>query len=226
MKAVILAAGEGVRMRPLTLNTPKPLLKVAGKPLIEHVIDVLPEDVSEIIIVIGYLGHQIKKFLGRNFNGRKINYIWQINQLGTGHALSICRDILYEGKFILLYSDDIHSKGDIANLAKMDLGVLVKKVDDPKNFGVVMLDKNNRVIDIEEKPSNPKSNIVLTGPAVFDWRIFHYNRPKISKGREYYFTDILGEMIREQVVLAKYSSKWIPIVSPEDIILAEKELDK
>ena len=77
MKAVILAAGEGVRMRPLTLRTPKPLLQVAGRPLLEHIIYALPKDINELIVVIGYLGDQIKNFLGNEYHGLKIQYIWQ-----------------------------------------------------------------------------------------------------------------------------------------------------
>lgn len=226
MKVVILAAGSGIRMRSRTSDTPKPLLKVAGKTLIEHTIDSLPDEVDQIIVVIGYLGGQIKKFLGKNFNGRKVNYIWQIKQLGTGHALSICRDLLYDGKFLVLYSDDIHDKGDIANLIKMDLGVLVKEVDDPRSFGVVELDDKKRVISLEEKPHNPKSNIVLTGPAVLDWRIFNYDQQKIAKGREYYITDMLGDMIKECSVFAEFASSWIPIGCPDDITNAEKILGK
>ncbi len=77
MQAVILAAGEGVRMRPLTLTKPKPLLEVLGKPLIRYATEGLPKEVTELIIVLGYRGEQIKAYCGTSFCGRTVTYVWQ-----------------------------------------------------------------------------------------------------------------------------------------------------
>jgi len=98
MKAVILAAGEGIRMRPLTINTPKPLLKIIGKPILEHIIDSFPNEIDEIIIVVGYLKDQIKNYFGSNWKSRKINYIFQKDKKGTAHALWLCRPLLKKRK--------------------------------------------------------------------------------------------------------------------------------
>src|SRR3989344_8985294 len=110
MKAIILAAGEGKRMRPLTLTKPKPMLEVLDKPLLHWIIDSLPEEITEIILVIGYKGDQIKKYFGNSFGGRKITYIEQKEQLGTAHALKLVKPILKNGeRFIFMYADDLHS---------------------------------------------------------------------------------------------------------------------
>src|SRR3989338_11252442 len=107
MKCVILAAGEGIRMRPLTLEKPKPLLAINGKPLIEHVIENLPKEIDELVVVIGYKGEQIKDFLGKKFHGLKVKYVWQKEKLGTGHALRLCREHLGSDNFLMLFADDI-----------------------------------------------------------------------------------------------------------------------
>lgn len=112
MQAVILAAGVGIRMRPLTETVPKPLLKVAGKPLIEYTLAALPNEIDEVIIVIGYLGEQIIKHFGESFDGKKIRYVKQKNLEGTARALFEAREFITD-RFLVLMSDDIYSKNDI-----------------------------------------------------------------------------------------------------------------
>src|SRR3989344_539802 len=94
MKAIILAAGEGIRMRPLTNNTPKPMLLLKGKPLLEHIIESLPKQVNEIILVVGYLHHQIHNHFHHFFEGFKIDYVIQSEKTGTYDALKLCSHLL------------------------------------------------------------------------------------------------------------------------------------
>ncbi|MEK7647394.1 MAG: nucleotidyltransferase family protein [Patescibacteria group bacterium] len=225
MKAVILAAGEGIRMLPLTRDTPKPLLKVCGKTLIEHAIDALPPEVDELILVVGYLGDKIQDFLGNNFQGKKINYIRQKEKLGTAHALALCRSFLGEDKFMMLYADDIHGKEGLCRLASRDLAISIKEVEDPRPFGVVTMDEAHKIIDIEEKPENPKSHMVSTGPMVLDGRIFEYEAEK-SKSGEYYLTSAISKMIKDHAFFGEISSEWIPVGCPEDLVRAEKILSE
>ena len=111
MQAVILAAGLGTRLRPLTYDTPKPLLKIGDKTLIEYNIERLPECIDELVIVIGYLGEQIIDYFGNQYKGKKISYIKQSQLLGTGHALFLCKKILND-RFLVLMGDDIYSQED------------------------------------------------------------------------------------------------------------------
>ncbi len=106
MQAIILAAGEGTRMYPLTRHVPKPLVRVNGKggvrkSLVEHNIDLLPEEVTELIFVVGYLKEQIINYFGDEFNGRKVIYVDQKKPLGTGHAISLVHKHIKS-----LFSDD------------------------------------------------------------------------------------------------------------------------
>ncbi len=113
MKCVILAAGEGVRMRPLTLVTPKPMIRVLGKPILEHIINDLPEKIDHIIIVVGYLGDQVIGYFGDRCARGKIDYVFQAEKKGTFHALSLCKDLLNDEKFLMLYADDLHGRENL-----------------------------------------------------------------------------------------------------------------
>lgn len=225
MKAVILAAGKGIRMRPLTLHKPKPMIEVGGKPLLYHVISVLPKKIKEIIIVIGYKGDKIQNYFGNKFDGRKIKYIRQKEKKGTAHALLLCKKSLKKGKFLLLYADDLHDKKSIERCIKHELSVLVARTEKPERFGVVLTNSRKRILEIEEKPEKPKSNLVSTGALVLDERIFNY-KPKKHANGEFYITDMMSGLIRVHKVMAQEASFWFPIGYPDDIKKAEKILKK
>lgn len=222
MKAVILAAGEGIRMRPYTINKPKQLLKICGKPILERIIDILPKDINELIIVVGYLEDQIKKYFGNSWKGRKIKYILQKEKKGTAHALFKCKPYL-KGKFLFLYGDDLHSEKTIKECLKEDICLVVKKVVSPERFGVVLLNKDGSIKETIEKPEKPPSNLVSTGPMILDDRIFKYKAKKHQSG-EYYLTDCISQMVKEHKVSVIKTDFWIPIGYPEDIKKAEKVL--
>jgi len=138
MKAIILAAGEGKRMRPLTLTRPKPMVSILGKPLLHHIIDSLPAEITELVIVVGYKAEAIQKYFGANFEGKKIHYAHQERALGNAHALFLCKPYIKKGeKFLAMFADDLHSPAAIAKLIKRDWGLLVAEHPEPRKFGVV-----------------------------------------------------------------------------------------
>ena len=112
MQAVLLAAGQGEKLRPITYDVPKPMIRIAGKNLIEHNIDQLPNEIDELIIVVGHLAPQIINHFGNEYKGKKITYVKQKKLLGTGHALSICKQHLKD-RFLVMMSDDIYDRKDI-----------------------------------------------------------------------------------------------------------------
>ena len=226
MKAIILAAGEGVRMRPLTDNIPKPLIKVSGKILLEQIISRLPKEVDELILVVGYLGRQIVDFCGKEFLGRKVQYVWQEKKLGTFHALKLCQHLINPGeRFFMLFADDIHGKEGIAECLKYERALIVEETKEPWKFGIVKLNTDNSIIDIVEKPEkDPPSNLASTGVLLLDSKIFDYEADLHSNG-EYYLTSALSKMLKEgHKVYAVKSTLWIPIGYPEDIKKAEERL--
>src|SRR3989344_5376283 len=111
MKAIIVAAGEGTRMRPLTNDKPKQLVELQGKPLLDHILNSLPEEISALIIVVGYKGDQIRTWYGVTHAGKPITYVEQTERKGTRHALSLCEPYIEKGeKFFYLYADDLHGR--------------------------------------------------------------------------------------------------------------------
>lgn len=224
MKAVIIAAGEGKRLRPLTLDKPKQLVLALGKPLIQYVWDVLPKEIDEVIIVVGYKGNMIQEFLGTEYMGKKITYIEQYQPLGTARAFKLCKShLINEEKFLVMYADDIHGKEGVAKLVKHDAALLVSPVADPRNFGVVVKNDDGTVKNIEEKPEHPKSNLAATGVYMLNPKIFNYDIWPTHNG-EYYLTDMIERYIHENTVHIEESDLWIPIAYPHDIVRAEEIL--
>ena len=106
MKLVILAAGKGSRMGTLGEATPKPILKYKGKNLIQHKLEQLPENIDEIIIVIGHLGEQIVETIGSEYNGIPVTYVWQKELLGTGHSLWTAKEYLKDSRVFEVFGLD------------------------------------------------------------------------------------------------------------------------
>ncbi|MBX4190065.1 nucleotidyltransferase family protein [Candidatus Parcubacteria bacterium] len=223
MKAIILAAGEGVRMRPLTLKTPKPLLKVAGKPLLEHIMDSLPQEIDELIIVVGYLHNKVRHYFKNHFGRFKITYVMQPEPTGTWAAIKLCEDLFREGdRFLFLYADDLHGADGLAKCIRIrNYSLLTAEVDDPRKFGVAIINGHGRILQIEEKPQLPLSNHVLTGPGMLDTQVFRYE-PRIHSNGELVLADSLNLMIKDgHVFVAVPSLIWVPIGYPRDIEYAE-----
>lgn len=223
MKAVILAAGEGVRMRPLTLENPKPLLRVGGIPIIERLIAQLPKKVDELIVVIGYLGENIQNFLGNEFMGRKINYVRQKERRGTYDAIAQTRHLLNNEPFAAFFADDILDPKTIHELLEHPLAVVIAEVPDARPFGVVVFNSDGTIADVEEKPEMPKSNSVLTTAYTFTPHIFKY-APIPAPNGELYLSHALSKMAKEHPIKAVKARMWLPIGRPEDILKAEATL--
>lgn len=222
MQAVILAAGRGERLRPLTDKTPKPLLKIAGKPILEHNLLQLPQEIDEIILVVHYLKDQIKDYFGNKFDGKKIIYAEQKELLGTAHALWSCRNYLKDGKFLVMMGDDLYSKNDIKRCLKYDLCVLVKEVEGPRRFGIVKT-KTNGFLESMDDDFSPglKSNSVNIGFFVLDKRIFKYDMVRISTG-EFGLPQTVAKMARDYPIKVVKANFWFPISNLEDLKRAEE----
>lgn len=220
MKAVILAAGKGTRMLPLTLRTPKPLLEVAGKPLLHRIWESLPQAVSEVVLVVGYKGDILRAYFGDEFLGKKVTYVEQKEQLGTGHALFLCEKYLRGERFLFLFADDLYDKETLASCAAEDLAMLAAEVPNPSRFGVVVMDENGCVLELEEKPEIPKSNLVSTGAFTLDGRVFRYPLERNERFGEYFLTANIQKLAREYPVVVKKARTWIPIGYPEDLLRA------
>lgn len=222
-QAVILAAGRGTRMRPLTYDIPKPMLPIKGKPILEHTIGFLPDSVEEVIIIINHLGENIKKHFGKKFLGKKIRYV-QGKLTGTGGDLHCAKKFL-KGKFLVLYGDDLYYKKDIAKLCQTELGILAYKVDDPSRFGALKMDKKGNLIDIIEKPKTKKYKLVNIGVFLMDKDFFKYPLVPVSE-KEFGLPQTFVKMTDKKNIKVVPATHWHPVGYQEDLQKAEKILHK
>lgn len=219
MQAVILAAGNGTRMMPITLVMPKPLIKVSGEPILAHIIRTLPDVVDEVVVVVGYRAKQIVAAFGEEFEGRRMRYVYQEVAHGPADALKQARDVL-NGQFIVLNGDDLLDKESITRSVAHEASVLVYEHDKPENFGVVITNPDGTFASLIEKPEHPPTNLVSTGAFCLPYSIFDYigERPD---GREHYLSEVVARYAEKNPVHIERMNFWQPVGRPEDISRAE-----
>lgn len=223
MQCVILAAGKGTRMLPLTETVPKPLIKVCGKPLLQHIVEALPKEIEEIILVVNYLEEQIRAFCGDEFCGRKVRYVSQTNPAGgTGDALFSAKSLLKD-RFLFMYADDIHGPKALEAVVSQPYAMLAARSPEPQHFGVIELNDDGTLKSIQEKPEVPPSNLINIGGMVLDMDIFAY-KALPSVGGEVLVTDMVTAFAKDHPVKVLEQHVWIPVGRPEDIALAEERL--
>lgn len=165
MKAIIPVAGAGTKLRPLTYTQPKPLIPVAGKPIIAYILDQLIEaGIREYVFILGYLGEKIREYLDENYKDITKHYVSQNEREGLGHAIFLCKDILKDEEEVLIQLGDTILDIDMNVLQNSRVNTLaVRKVEDPRNFGVVELDDKGLIEKLVEKPQFPRSNLAIVG---------------------------------------------------------------
>lgn len=225
MKAIILAAGEGTRMRPLTLETPKPLLKINDMPILGHIFEALPDEITDAIVVVRYLGGQIKEYLGATHGGRRVQYA-EGSERGTAYSLKAAENFLgKDERFLFLYGDEFPFAENIKKCLARPLSVLVFESKTPETGGVALLRGDGTIAEIEEKPENPKSNMVADGIMVLNTTVFGY-APLPNKKGEYYLTSMVDQFVRQHPVHAVYAEKFFgDITTPDDLKRIEDLLD-
>jgi len=171
MKAVIFAAGKSTRTYPLTVTRPKPLLPIANQTILEHQLEALRSIVDTVVLVVGYKHEMIRERFGGAYHGLQLEYVVQEEQRGTGHALLQCDGRIRE-PFMALNGDDLYDPVDLARLAEVERGALCKSVEDPRLFGVFVVDRNDRVERVVEKPKQFISNLANIGAYKFTPNVF------------------------------------------------------
>lgn len=229
MKAIILAAGEGLRCRPLTLTRSKVMLPIANRPILEHVIDSLERNgITDIILIVGYKKERIMDYFedGLNF-GVKIKYVEQKAQLGTAHAIEQAKKLIgpEDSEFLVLNGDNLvepKTISDLLNNYKGDASLLTVRMEETTGYGVI-LKEGNKVTRILEKIPGDLSRIVNTGIYVFTPKIFEtIEKTPISENGEYAITDTLQLMIDEGNIVTSVptESKWLDAVHAWDLLKA------
>ena len=209
MKAIIPVAGAGTRLRPHTYTQPKPLIPVAGKPIIANIIDQLIENgIHEFVFVIGYLGDKIKNFIESKYADYSIKFVYQDERLGIGHALWLAKDEFEKDEELLIVLGDTIIDSDLKEIINSKESCIgVKKVDDPRAFGVVVLGEDDCIKQVIEKPLIPKSNMAIVGiykineiPVLIDG-LKHIIDNNIRIREEYQLTDALMYMVNQGICI-------------------------
>lgn len=165
MKAIIPVAGTGKRLRPLTYTQPKPLIPVAGKPIMSFIVDQLIEvGVTDFVFIIGYLGEKIRDYILKHYPDLNTHFVHQEQRMGSAHAIWLGRDYFRDATEIIIFFGDAIIDADLRSImASGDSIIGIQKVDDPRKFGVVELDENGYISRLVEKPTIPKSNLAMVG---------------------------------------------------------------
>ncbi|MCS6906154.1 MAG: sugar phosphate nucleotidyltransferase [Bacteroidia bacterium] len=217
MRAIILVAGAGKKLRPHTNTQPKPLIPVAGKPILGHIIDtLLAVNLRNMIFVIGYMGEKIKTYVEENYSSQlEAQFVEQEPRLGTAHAIWLCKPHLQDSPSLILLGDTIIDADWSHILEEKESVLAVQTVEDPRKFGVAITDENGYITNLVEKPSIPKSNLALVG-------LYKINETqellaaaqeiieaKQKTHNEYQLTDVLMKMTQKGIRLKAYKvTNW------------------
>lgn len=231
MKAVILAAGQGTRLRPVTLTMPKPLVPVANKWLIAYAVDLLKSaGLGDIGIVVNDLESPICEAIGDgSVLGVKVTYIVQSEQKGLAHAIGLSRSFVGDDPFCVVLGDNIfqekitHLLTDFPS-TNLEASVVLGEVPDPSRFGIAEV-INGQINRVVEKPKEPPSNLAIVGVYLFRSTIFDaISRIKPSWRNELEITDAIQVMIDDKKPVQGYTLKgwWIDAGKPDAIVLANQ----
>ncbi|MGW8180688.1 MAG: sugar phosphate nucleotidyltransferase, partial [bacterium] len=233
MKAVILVAGKGTRLQPLTDNTPKPMLNVAGRPLLEWMINRVKEaGITEILLVTNYLEEQIKEYFGDgSAQGVSISYQTQEETLGTANAFYQAKEFVGDSDFMALYGDHYLAEGVLKKLREQhkegEATVSALLVEDPSQLGAFALD-GDYITKVVEKPPKGKepSKYANVGVYIFPSKIFQYiEKTPLSPRGEYEITDTMQLMIADQIPHRKNDVEtmdWLDIGLPWTLLEANR----
>jgi len=227
MQTVVLAAGEGTRMRPLTVATPKPMVPAAGRPLLEHTLDRAADaGASRFIVVVGYEAHQVRDHFGDSHRGVDIEYATQTEQRGTADAVRAAASYLDDAPFVVLNGDALYDSESLTTLYDSGPAVGSYRVDNPSNYGVLQLNPadDTRVTGVVEKPADPDSNLINTGSYVFPASATDHLDVSTSERGELELTDVLEAVCAETTVTAVPFDRWLDVGRPWELLAATEWL--
>lgn len=226
MKCVVLAAGEGKRMHPLTYTRPKVMLPIANKPLLEwNLLNARDAGLKEFLFVVGYKSEMVRNYFG---DGKQwdvnIQYVNQGKALGTAHAISMAEAFVDD--FVVLCGDTIFGAHDIQNIVNKESSMGLVEVENPDEYGLVKT-KGTNVVKIYEKMEKPFSNVINAGIYHFSKSIFDVIKMTgKSKRGEYEITDSINLLSKESTFEGVHLEEWRDVVYPWDLLDANEELLK
>ncbi len=232
MKALVLCAGKATRLRPLTHAMPKSALPLANKPILHHILEQIQQAGIEDIGVV--VSPQTEASICECINGQgkkaSITYINQDSPQGLAHAVKVARGFLQDSSFLMFLGDNLIAEGVAQfvsgfNEKGCDAQILLKAVDDPRRFGVAELNGFGKVVNLVEKPAEPRSNLALVGGYIFNASIHPaIDRIKPSSRGELEITDAIQELLDSGSTVRSHilEGKWLDIGKMDDLLEANR----
>ncbi len=217
MKAIIPVAGIGTRLRPHTHTQPKALIPIAGKPILAHITESLIEaGINDFVFVIGYLGDKIEQYILQHYPKINANFVIQTTGKGVGHAIWLAKDCINKDEEILIVFGDTIVDANLHEICNTDGNWLgIKKVEDPRLFGVAEIDAAGNISRVIEKPAIPKSNMALVGvykfkdSALLLEALDNNLAQKFTTHGEFTLTDAIMQMREKGIVFKPFTvSNW------------------
>ncbi len=234
MKAIIPVAGAGTKLRPHTYTQPKALIPLAGKTILSIIVDQLSEaGINEFIFIVGYLGEKIQDYVKEKYPHLTAHFVYQNERQGIGHAILLTKDIVGDDEIFIVLGDTI-CEYDLPSVLSMENSVLgVKRVDDPRDFGVAEIDEHGLITRVVEKPQIPKSNLALVGiyriketRFLFSCLASNINNQLTSYG-EYSLTDAIECMINNGAKFHSFKvQNWFDCGKKETLLDSNAKLLK
>lgn len=234
MKAIIPVAGAGTKLRPHTYTQPKALIPIAGKTILSFIVDQLHDaGINEFIFIVGYLGEKIQDYVKQVYPDLTTHFVYQNERHGTGHAIELTKNIVGTDEVFVVLGDTIceYDVKEVVNSPYSMLGV--KKVDDPRNFGVATISDDGFIEQVVEKPAIPKSNMALVGlykikeTNILYECIHHIFMQDIKTLGEYNLTDALDCMIKRGAKFQSFKVKnWFDCGKKESLLESNATLLK
>ncbi len=231
-KAVVLCAGEGSRLRPLTFSRPKHLLPVAGMPILGWALNSLRDvGIRDVCLVVGYQAEAIRQYVGAGDEwGMDVTYVEQVSPLGIGHAVNLAREYVAGEPFLVYLGDNLFEEGigsfvEPLRDAEWGAGLLLKRVEDPRRFGVAEV-CDGHVMRVVEKPEEPPSDLAIVGVYAFKQTIFEAIDSLEPSGRgELEITDAIQKLLSggAEIVSREVSGLWEDAGEPQALLRTNRE---
>jgi glucose-1-phosphate thymidylyltransferase len=239
MKAIVPAAGQGTRLYPQTHTTPKPMIRLAGKPILGHILDSLVDaDITDVVVVVGSMKEQVTGYVSERYADIDVTFVEQETAEGLGHAIYQAVDVAYgDDLFIvlgdMLFENDYEEFLEVhRSFGYVDGSIGTKAVREPQHYGIVTLGVDGRVADLEEKPDEPKSDKAISGAyivkdsaALFDELEHLVENDVRGSGDEYQLTDALDRMVQSGADFRTFAvGEWYDCGRPETLLEANRAL--
>jgi glucose-1-phosphate thymidylyltransferase len=234
MKAIIPVAGAGTKLRPHTYTQPKALIPLAGKTILSIIVDQLREaGIQEFIFIIGYLGNKIQDYVREKYPDLTAHFVAQTERQGLGHAVLLSKDLVGNDEIFIVLGDTICEYNVEEMIQSEHSALAVKRVDDPRNFGVAELNDEGYIERVVEKPQIPKSNLALTGVYRIKETNFLFSclenniRNQLKSYGEYNLTDALECMIQQGAKFKPFKvQNWFDCGQKESLLASNAILMK